>query len=313
MIWLLWRRHRVALVILTALILGLGAAFFVAGLVTRAVFPAELLGRCTEQDWPQWNCGLSPDDPAAVYLRTTHYAFTLVTFLPILTSVFLAIPAFAGEYQSGTARWGLTQGVSRDRWFLAQAAAVLLPTLAWCVILQLGIQFWLGPVREEVGLSPYGGMSVNPLGLPMATLFLAATGLFTGAWLRRTSPAIAVTVIGSYLILFANALLRPWYLPPVVAEANTVPGGAGSQVRIWPTDPAGTEISWIHAADLAAQHAPAGEQDLDPYYAEAGIRIWVSYHPEERIWLLNLIEAGILFALTALCLFGAWQLVRRRG
>ncbi|APU17160.1 hypothetical protein UA74_25765 [Actinoalloteichus fjordicus] len=293
----------------------LAAAYLVAGLMTRQLYPAEHLGECTHgQGGSAALCGLEYGDPAHLFLGFMHGLAASLWLLPLLIGMFLAAAPTAREFETGTLRWTFTQGISRRRWLVTTASAVLVPGLSMAVVFQLGYQFWQAPLGEFYGQLGQGrGFGLGPLAMPALTVFTAAFGLLAASALRRLTATIAVTLLGWYLVSFGLGLLRPRYLAPLLTEGRDAPTRADWRIATKITDATGAEVSLDEAYARASRLRPVSSGgNADHYFAEAGLIRWVEYQPADRFWTFQFIEAGILLVLTGLSLAGAWLLVRRR-
>ncbi|ASO22336.1 hypothetical protein FHR81_004311 [Actinoalloteichus hoggarensis] len=315
MIWLALRRRRGALIVLTTLVVLLAAAYLVAGFMTRALYPVEHLGECTHgQSGSLARCGLDYGEPAYHFLGFMHGLAAWLGLTPLLIGLFLAVPATARDYETGAVRWAFTQDVSRRRWLITTTSAALVPAVILSVVFQLGYQFWHAPYGAFYGqFGQIRGYELGPLTMPMLTVFMVVLGLFAAVASRRVTAAIATTVLGWYVVAFVLSFLRPRYLPPLTTEGGHAPSRADWRLETRVTDATGARVPLNEAYDRAERLRIAdGGTNVDDYFDAAGLVRWAEYQPAERFWTFQLIEAGILLALTMLTFAGTWLLVRRR-
>lgn len=186
MVWLMWRQHRVQVLVTVGLLLAL---------------EAFLLARGSE-------------------------AATVVSWLPIvplLVGVFWGAPVLARELERGTHRLAWTQSVTRRRWLTAKLGGLgLVVTLAG-LALGLMISAWAaasdGDVFGDAAL--FGGTGVAA---GAWWLFAFVLGVSTGGLTRRLLPALAVTVAVFVVVLFGMFQARDEYAEPVRAVADASPG-----------------------------------------------------------------------------------------
>jgi hypothetical protein len=156
---------------------------------------------------------------------------TAILLLPVLIGMFWGAPLVARELETGTFRLAWTQSVTRDRWMITKLAVAGLTGLAATGLLSLMVTWWSSPV-DQVNLNRLTPAMFGERGLaPVGYAALAfALGVLAGMLIRRTLPAMAVTLvafIGARLAV--TYWLRPRLLTPVkVASALQDLGGNGS-------------------------------------------------------------------------------------
>jgi ABC-type transport system involved in multi-copper enzyme maturation permease subunit len=342
MLWMTWRQFRaqtiaaVAAMAATALVLGL------SGLRIAHLYKASGIAGCRARH-----------DCAAVASNfLTGVNGTLVNHLPLLFGTALvAVPAIIGifwgaplvtrEVEPGTHRLAWTQGITRTRWLTVNLIVIGLASMAAAGLFSLLVTWsaspidavdmnWLQPaVFSERGIAPVGYAA-----------FAFALGVATGMLIRRTVPAMAVTLAVFTAAQFAMRALRQYVIAPVhlispitaVTSANITmsPSGAG-QMSI--TGAVNMPGAWILANDTtnAAGHAVSGipiqqtgvlslqtcgtaqgnsQACLAALY-KSGYRQLVIYQPASRFWAFQWYETAIFLAL-ALVLAGFCFLRIRR-
>jgi hypothetical protein len=257
----------------------------------------------------------------------------------------------AGEVETGTSNFAWTQSITRGRWLLAKAGWLLLAAAVWGGCLAALITWWSGPRNALYGnaLQPndFDMQGIVPVAY---ALFGMALGIAAGALLRRTLPAIAVTLAGFIAVRVVVAeVLRSHYLTAVTAYYGgtsnaTPPSGAwtlGSGVvnkagqvlaapdftvtNGVPNTIAGVPVGDLSAACKALVSAAAGTMSratpdgsgpplrrLASCIRSAGFRQFVTYQPISRYWAFQSIEAGVFVALAAALIGVAFVVVRRR-
>jgi hypothetical protein len=151
----------------------------------------------------------------------------LVVVAPGIVGVFWGAPLVADELQAGTFRLAWTQDVSRARWIVIRLLATSLGGLAVVGLLSVVVTWWAGPL-DRAGLDQFGTFDSRDL-VPVGYAALAlALGALAGAVLRRTVPAMAVTLVTFTAVRVAFRLLvRPSLLPSAVQALALDPSSTG--------------------------------------------------------------------------------------
>ncbi len=272
----------------------------------------------------------------------------LILAAPAIIGIFWGAPLIARELEAGTYRLAWTQSITRTRWLMVKLALTGLAAMAVTGALTLMQAWWADPIGKARDIAanvpglphPFTGgplsswifatHGITPLGY---AAFGFALGTAVGALIRRTVPAIAVT-----LAIFAAAQVamplgvRPHLIPPhrtVVSgpsffenaglsvgtlQASIVPG----QPQAWilssaAINAAGQPVSTIPAPCLSSLQGKGASPNVGACIARRGIREAITYQPASRYWPLQWIETGIFLAL-ALALAGLcfWRLGHHR-
>jgi ABC-type transport system involved in multi-copper enzyme maturation permease subunit len=342
MLWMTWRQFRaqtiaaVAAMAATALVLGL------SGLRIAHLYQASGIADCRARN----------DCTAVASNFLTEVNGSLVNHLPLLFGTALvAVPAIIGifwgaplvtrEVEPGTHRLAWTQGITRTRWLAVNLLVIGLASMAAAGLFSLLVTWsaspidavnmnWLQPaVFSERGIVPVGYAA-----------FAFALGVATGMLVRRTVPAMAVTLAAFTAVQFAMRALRQYLIAPVhlispitvVTSANiTMSPSHVGQMSI--TGAVNMPGAWILANDTtnAAGHAISGipiqqtgvlslrtcgtaqgnsQACLAALY-KSGYRQLVIYQPASRFWTFQWYETALFLAL-ALALAGFCFLRIRR-
>ena len=246
---------------------------------------------------------------------------SLLFAVPVLLGAFVGAPLLARELETGTFRFAWTQGAGRTRWALSTLVlpGVLL-TAATGAFTAL-FYWYFRPFLADGQVSEMLPLAFALLGVAFAawTLFAFALAAFTGTLLRRTLPAMAVTLVVYIVLALATATaIRPHYFSPVTEQGWNGGPGAGWVISSWVKAPDGQVLS---QGDLNAlsQHAPASVQNsaspdaFTNWLTAHGYTMWQSVQPDSRFWQFQLTEAGWLLVVSAALIAGSVWLVRRRG
>jgi hypothetical protein len=232
--------------------------------------------------------------------------------VPALLGLFWGAPLVAREFETGTSQYVWTQTITRRHWLTVKTSGLLLTTLV-CTGAVAGLVTWWSAPNNALNQnrfepSQFDIQGIVPIGY---ALFAVALGLFAGAVLRRTLPALAVTLVvfGAARIL-TEYFLRPRYLPPIT---RTFPLGS-------PTFPVGsfwglaqgsiTPDGRAHAGSIlgVVSQTPAacrgllgqgGLRNLLSCLSAHGYLGYITYQPADRYWTFQGIETGIFVLLAA--------------
>jgi hypothetical protein len=346
MIWLTWRQSR------TQAITAAGAlAVFAILLAATGPHLASLYATSAITGCHGFGCDTAVHTFLSRLTVTSPYPIVyllgigLILVAPAITGIFWGAPLIAREVETRTFNLAWTQSTTRTQWLVVKLTLTGLAAMAVTEALSLSYAWWENPIGKAIALGgaasdakpfAFGRFSslifatqgIAPLGY---AAFAFALGTAVGALIRRTVPAMAVT-----LAIFAAAQvamplwIRPHLIPPdrtivTVASAELdygnltatmVPGQLGAwMLSSGLIDAAGRPVSAYPAAcgdPYAAKYA-AKASDPGQCLESRGDREAITYEPARRYWPLQAIETGIFLAL-ALALAGLcfWRLGRRR-
>ncbi|MGA7833908.1 MAG: hypothetical protein WCA31_01730 [Acidimicrobiales bacterium] len=223
MIWFAWRQFRWQALVAFVLLLALGIAFLITG--PGVVHYYDTVIRTCQ----------SHDDCNAVtgsFLSRDPFLQNLLTesgLLAVLIGIFWGAPIVAREFDTGTYRLAWTQSASRTRWLGAKLLVGALASVLTAGLFTLMATWWSSPIDRVRGtpFSLFDTRDIVPIGY---ALFAFVLGVAVGAVIRRTIPAMAITIA-----IFAavrgcfNLLIRPHFESPLhVAQRFSLPFGNGS-------------------------------------------------------------------------------------
>jgi hypothetical protein len=343
-IWLTWRQYRIQAAVLGSAVLAFAAALALTGPHVADVHAQDA------RSFLAWISAQRSD-------RTLYTVGTLGGFvLPALIGAFWGAPTVAREVEAGTHRLVWTQGVTRDGWLGTKLGVGLLGAMAAAGAMSLGLSWWAHPV--DVVVNATGGSDGGSLfGVPRISpdvfaarglapigyaAFAFALGVLAGAVLKRTVPAMAVT-LAAYVLLqvFMPHLVRTHLAAPVVTttpitqetlhglrgrgpdqiddlvvDVDTPGGwvlstgtvdGSGKAVQSYP--------SWVSTCLPPPGTVPArpGAREAGCFerLASAGYREQLTYHPASQYWALQWRETGVLLVGAALLVGATFWRVRR--
>jgi ABC-2 family transporter protein len=225
MIWLTWRQFRVQAIVAGAALVVVAIALLGTEPHLVSLFDSNGLATC------RTTCGTD----AANFInqvkgRGTELIFYggvfLVYAVPALIGLFWGAPLVTRELESGTFRLAWNQSVSRVRWIVVKLGLIGLAAMATAGLFSLMTSWWASPLYQAALKSGENELSINKLAPPLfgATgiapvgyaAFGFALGVTAGVLIRRTIPAMAVTLaIFAAIQIFWPALVRQHLIPPV--------------------------------------------------------------------------------------------------
>lgn len=312
MTWVTWHQHRNQALYGAASLTVLSALLLVTGLHMASVFHDSGLASCQSS---QGDCG-SIATSFSNRFRSMEAVGVLLMVLPLFAGVFWGAPLVARELEQGTHRLAWTQAVTRTRWITTKVMAIVLTTTLAAAALTLIVTWWFGPLaRSDVGRMQPVAFDVQGLVPTAYTAFAVALGIAAGAVMRKTLPAMGVTLAAFIAVRGAIVeFVRPHYQPAALANQPVNLAHLGSADRVGLHD-------WIlsqgivdrtgHVIDNLPALCPT-TTNVPQCVLAHGIHIHEIWQPASRFWLFQSIEAGIFIALTlALIALSVWW-VRRR-
>ncbi|MET8068096.1 ABC transporter permease subunit, partial [Micromonospora sp. NPDC005313] len=308
MTWLIWRQHRTEVCVLGLLVGISGVALLVLGTQAHDLFPGGP-ARCAGQTGVDEACAASFRrlDEEYGYVENLLAAFYLV---PVVIGAFLGAPLLARELEDGTWQLAWTQAVPRMRWLAAKLAALAGVTVALTGMFTAVLTWFRQPFDAWEGRFQYDAFDLEGL-VPVAyALFAFGVATAAGAILRRSLPAFGVA-FGAFLAarMSVALLARPAYATPLTAMAPVPAAGSDDRQRPVPgiadwviehgyTDAAGRRLSRTEYDELAGAADRAGT-NLSQFLHARGIQQFGVYHPADRFWTFQLIEAALFVAVAA--------------
>ncbi len=321
MVWLTWRQHRGEALTAAAVLAVLTGILLAVGLPMHATFHHDIVqcidGSAVDREVCSTNL--------AAFDKNFGFAtaiLTLLNVLPFLLGAFIGAPLLARELESGTWQLAWTQAVPRVRWLVVKLVALVALTVVLTSALAALITWFRQPLDALYGRNGLDGFDVEGL-VPVAYgLFAFAVGTAAGAVLRRSIPALAVSLLAFVAARATVATsLRPRYQRPLTLLESIEAGNHGIAIGTgnradWTLDEGFADATGarltrtdINGLDDTARDAGV---NLTTYMHNNGIQRWVYYHPAGRFWNFQCIEAGIFVGLAVILLAVViWRLKRR--
>ncbi|MFD0033325.1 hypothetical protein ACWGDS_15975 [Streptomyces sp. NPDC055059] len=221
---------------------------------------------------------------------------TLIGIASCAIAVFAAGPLIARELELGTAQLAWTQSVSPARWLAAKLAVpAVLVTVGTGLIVVLYRLVWNAHNHLLVaGIGPRSfSFSIGPATVATA-LFGLAVGVLAALVLRRTLPAL----VAAGLVQFLAGAMR----------GNNWPFQHSPFSRLQPELPVYSKAITSSGAKVPDPGCYLSQKCLDRHDITGFTRTYL-HSPD--YWPRQLTETGILLALTALAVVGAFLVLRR--
>lgn len=336
MIWLSWRQFRgqavagvIALALLAAYLVHLGADVRESYHDHLAQCPAS--GGCAGP-MGQFSLG---------YENTLLYLAGVIGLVPGVLGMFWGAPLIGRELEAGTQRLVWNQSVTRRRWLLLKLLVVGLAGVVVAGTAGLLLTWAAAPVDDVAGnrfsTVVFGARFLPPIAY---AAFAFVLGALTGLLVRRTVPAMALTLVAFVAVQFlVPNLVRPHLMPPehlsvpmtvsAINEARSLGSITGAPVVNGITIAQG----WVtHVSELmTARGEPLDEKTFDECYTNAprtgatqgpygdiavclaalDLHVDISYQPWDRYWAFQFLESAFYLLLTGLLTGVALWRIRR--
>ena len=220
----------------------------------------------------------------------------IILLAPAVIGLFWGAPLIARELETGTAALAWNQSVTRTRWLAVKLAIGGLTAMAVTEALCLMQTWWAAPISQAVADGSGAGVAqsrfsqlnfashgVTPIGY---AAFAFALGVTAGALIRRTIPAMALTLAIFAALQVAMPLwVRPNLAPPdhtvipVTSLGAAIPsetGAGGTIFTLFAITIPGQPGAWllssgpVNAAGQATSTTPAACTSVGGHQPERG-------------------------------------------
>ncbi len=344
MIWLTWRQFRLQAIVTGCALAVFGVVLLITGLGLAHSYATSGLPACIAHGG---DCdGLARNFIAANRAGPDDVLFflgvALIYGVPAIIGIFWGAPLLTREIETGTFRLIWNQSVSRGRWVLVKLGLIGVAAMATAGLLSLMVGWWAEPIfkaasatqgPEEMALSRFqpdlfAAHGIAPIGYAAFAFML---GVMAGALIKRTVPAMAVTLAAFVFVQIAWPVwVRPHLMTPAVAKAPlnladltelSITNNGQATVMGAAREPG----AWIlsnqsittagHVFTGPAPHAclNGSRQACNAAINALHLRELITYQPASRFWAFQWYETAIFTALAlALAWFCVWRIGRRR-
>jgi len=337
MIWLTWRQFRLQFLAGLAVLVLLTLYLLYLGDTIRVAYNTDILD-CVAAN----GCKLTEAKSRFVrdFTSPVQTAGILVMVIPALLGLFWGTPMITRELETNTHKLVWNQSVTRTRWLAVKLTLVGLFAMAVTGGLSLALT-WAASRFDQVQGNrfvaiAFASRNVAPLGY---AAFAFVLGITVGLFVRRTVPAMAVTLALIGLIQFVVPIVtRPHLRAPVketVTYTTAVSTDRGGFINIGPNsaplridgytipgalmltkqsflyDSSGNKVTSAQVKECLNGQEPIQTQEC---IAKKNLHFETAYQPAKRYWTFQWTEFGGFLALTvALSALAFWRVKRVRG
>jgi len=326
MTWLVWRQHRIQAYFAAAALAAFALLLLITGRQMASQYHSALSSCAASHSCSNLSNTLNLGSPVMTLLVTA----TVV--VPCLLGVFWGGPLVAHEIETGTTQFAWMQTISRGRWLSVKVGWALLAAAAWGGAVSALVTWWSSPEnalnQQNFQPSQFDIQGIVPIGY---AVFAVALGITAGALVRRTIPAMAITIgVFTLLRLVIGQDFRSHYMTPLTKTFSflhpmSLPTGSYWKVSGALVGPGGLVQSSTVASGLSIDGVPIrldnlptacralafqGPRKFFPCLTSHGYHGLISYQPASRYWTFQGIETGIfvflaavLIAVTAIVIF----------
>jgi hypothetical protein len=195
MFWLTWRQFRASAAMMAAALAALAVILVLSGPDLADDYSSGIAA-CTESgDCSNFVDRFFQDN------RGSGLAVTaLVLVLPALIGLFWGAPLIARELEAGTHRLVWNQSITRTRWLAIKLGLVGLAAITVAGLGSFAVDWWSDPI-DKASVAAAQGSRIEPLLFSARGIvpigyaaFAFALGVTVGMLIRRTLPAMAITL-----------------------------------------------------------------------------------------------------------------------
>lgn len=343
MIWLAWRQLRANLTVI-----GIGALALGLAAVLTGPHLADVYARSADT-FLTWVATQNVDQQIYTVGMGAGYV------VPAIVGAFWGAPMIARELEGGTHRLVWTQGVTRTRWLATKLGLGLLVASAVAGLISLGMTWWAHPIDQALAagspdtdsifsvprIAPvlFAARGIAPIGY---AVFAFVLGILAGALIRRTVPAMALTLaVYTALQVALPMWVRPHLVEPVEKDVpitsdnlHGIRGHGPGQIDALDVEiqvPAGWTLSsgtvdatgntadtipgWVvQCLPGPGEERPVAGGHIEACFdrlADEGYRQRTVVQPASHYWALQWRETGLLFGGAALLAGACFWRVRR--
>jgi len=325
MFWITWRQFRPQAIVTAAVLAAFAIVLAVTGPHLASLYTSSGLATCHSGCATQ-AASFITQVKGKLSTDIFYIGVALLYLMPALIGIFWGAPLVTREIDAGTFRLAWNQSVPRTRWMAVKLALIGLAAMATAGLLSLMLGWWASPLYRaaqqagqnqlsisRLGAVLFGATGVAPVGY---AAFAFALGVTAGIVIRRTLPAMAITLaVFAAVQLLMPGFVRPHLIAPVhasqplstinftgtgdvnngtlVLSVGSVSGKSGDWIMgTQPVNAAGQPITKAPAPCVSARN-------FVPCLQSHGVQMAVTYQPASRYWALQCLETGIFLVLAA--------------
>jgi hypothetical protein len=347
MMWLTWRQFRTQTWVAAGFLAAAAIVLGITGAGVAHLYDVSGVASCHVHATCQTLAGIFVDSLKAhgAYVAVLVAGDLIMLGIPGVVGIFWGAPLITREIETGTFRLAWNQSVTRTRWLATKLGLVGLASIAVTGLLSLMLTWWARPIQRVTPLlSPQQGETLlNRFDPPIFSshgvvplsyaAFAFVLGVVAGVLIRRTVPAMAVT-----LAVFAGIQFTwpSWVRPHLIAPVHRLLAFNPADINQMTTSPgAGLTVvngvnlpnAWVLANQTVNASGqpftgPAPQACVDPsgsfQQCQAGLgrmhlHQLVVYEPASRYWAFQWYESAVFLTLAlALAGYCIWWVSRRR-
>ena len=316
MIWLTWRQQRLEIVIAGAVMTLVSVFLLTTGSDMASAYRHMGVSVCLAHDASPAACQNLADAFQKRFSSVTDI-ITWLNFLPLVLGVLFSAP-FVLDLEQGTYRLAWTQSVTRQRWLTVKLILIMAAATFAALCLTVLMTWWNTPLDHlgsRLNRSQFDFEGTVPVAY---TVFAAALCLAAGSLLRRTVPAIGITLVG-YLAarVGMETFVGYGYLPPVTkhvpfssaAGEPSPPARADFFINATASIPKGIMRTCFGGSLNPPPPGSTAAQHVQACFAQHGVFASVIYQPANRFWFFQGTESAILLVPAgALLALAVWSI-----
>ncbi|MGW5864625.1 ABC transporter permease [Streptomyces sp. NPDC055239] len=309
MAWLVWRQHRTAFLLLLAV-----AAVTTVVLAWLAKDASNAVAAVEVSD---------PSPVATAALDAAYQRLDLLGLalagLPVIIGVFIGAPLFAGDLESGTAKFVCVQSRSRWNWVATKLGMAALFAAVAALSTGIAMKALWTPLANHMAVnadftSSGGFDTTGPVTVALAVLGLligAAAGLLT----RRTLPAMVVTFVALLVVKAVWSRMTMMFAPTVT---ETTGGGrfAEGDAPVVPVNALEVDTSYVtDDGSLLGWGSCVEEKDRAACLRRDGVVGWSKEylpfsHMDAMQWAASGALAGAILVTAVILVYAARRALR---
>ncbi len=210
MTWLAWRQFRTQALVAAVALVVLAIVMVPTGLHLRHVYDSSVAA-CTNGT-AAGDCSATVSSFLSQYHQLQGWLGFLIAVLPAIVGVFWGAPLVARELETGTFRLAWTQSVTRTRWLATKLVLVGLGSMLVCGLFSLGVTWWFSRM-DQLGTDQFSTFDQRGIVAVGYAALAFAVGVTAGVLIRRTLPAMAVTLV---VFVTARLTFASWVRPSLL-------------------------------------------------------------------------------------------------
>jgi hypothetical protein len=263
MIWLTWRQARAQATMMAAALAVLAVILALTGPRLADDYSTGIAACRTESGGCSDFVNRYFQDHQGSFLAVT----AVVLVLPALIGLFWGAPLITRELEAGTHRLVWNQTITRTRWLAVKLGLTGLAAITAAGLGSLAVTWWSSPIDKTAAnqfarIEPllFDARGIVPIGF---AAFAFALGVTVGMLVRRTLPAMAITLAVFVAVQIAMPLLvRPHLIAPTHSTIDITassldglrarPGGGPIHVLLRAPDTGAYKGAWVLSSQALA-------------------------------------------------------------